>query len=191
MSLLNVSLDITKFTSSFRFKLVIDAYKNWLVKNDRVLDIGSGNGIITKSLADYFSVKIIGCDVKNYMIYNIPFIKFDGKKLPFKKDAFNIALLNDVLHHIAIEEQENLILEAVNVAKKVLIFDAEPTISGKIADVILNKYHYGNLSVPLSFRNIKEWQGLFKKLSLRWHAQKLRRPFWYPFSHIAFEVQKV
>lgn len=188
---MNLKVNLTKATSSYRFKLIIQAYKNSLKENHRVLDIGCGNGIISKLLIDYFAIKLTGCDVKNYMIYKIPFKKFDGDKLPFKKNEFNVALLNDVLHHIPFEAQTSLIKEAIRVAKTVLIFDAEPTLLGKISDVVLNKYHYGDLKVPLSFRNIEDWQKLFGRLNLKSTSTKLEKPLWYPFSHIAFKIQKV
>lgn len=181
-------MNITKITSSYRCKLIIEAYKNRLKKGSRILDVGSGNGIITKLLMDYFSVKITGSDVKNYLIYDIPFIKISGGELPFTNNEFDVVMLNDVLHHIPYHDQERLIRESARVAKKVLIFEAEPTILGKITDVVLNKYHYGDLNIPLSFRSIKNWQKLFKKLSLKSKVTKLKKPFWYPFSHIAFEL---
>lgn len=185
------NLNITKTTSSYRCKLIMDAYKHWLKKNDCALDIGCGNGIITKFLMDHFSLKIIGCDIKNYLVYDIPFKKINGVKLPFKKNEFDTVFLNDVLHHITYKNHEKLIYEASIISKKILIFDAEPTFFGKFADIVLNKYHYGDLKIPLSFRTVKDWQKLFKKLSLKSKIVKLKRPFWYPFSHIAFEVEKV
>jgi len=181
-------MNITKITSSYRCKLIIETYKNWLKKGNRVLDVGSGNGIITKSLMDYFSVKITGSDVKNYLIYDLPFVKINGRELPFTNNEFDIVMLNDVLHHIPFENQERLIRESSRVARKVLIFEAKPTILGKITDVVLNKYHYGDLKIPLSFRNTKNWQKLFKKLSLKSKVVELKKPLWYPFSHIAFEL---
>lgn len=190
-SLLKNSLDITKMTSSYRCKFLNHAYKKWLKKNEKVLDIGCGNGIITKLLKDRFCLKITGCDVKNYLVYDIPFRKINGLKLPFGENEFDDVLLNDVLHHIPFKDQEELIKIASKIGKKVLIFDAEPTIRGKIADIILNKYHYGDLNIPLSFRTVKQWQKVFKKLSLKSKVSKPKSPFWYPFSHIAFEVEKI
>ncbi len=181
-------MNVTKTTTSYRCKLIIEVYKKYFKKGHRILDIGSGNGIIAKLLMDHFSVKIIGSDIENHLIYDIPFRKINGKKLPFAKNEFDVVMLNDVLHHIPFENQEELIRESARVGRKVLIFDAESTSIGKIADVVLNKYHYGNLYTPLSFRSSKDWQKLFKKLSLKSRVTKLKKPFWYPFYHIAFEL---
>ena len=182
---------ITKTTSSYRCKLIADAYAIWIKEGDKVLDIGCGNGIITNFLKQRFNIKITGCDIKNYLVYQIPFIEITNGQLPFTKRVFNLALLNDVLHHISKEKQEKLISEAIKIADRVLIFEAEPTIMGKIADILLNKFHYGDLRIPLTFRSTENWQELFKKLGLKSKTIKLERPFWYPFTHIAFKLQKV
>lgn len=191
MRLSELGQSITKTTSSFRCRLIAGAYKNWLKKNDKVLDIGCGNGIITNFLKQHFEINVTGCDIKNYLIYKIPFIKLASGQLPYTKKVFNAALLNDVLHHIPKESQKELVHQAIKVADRVLIFEAEPTTMGKIADIILNKFHYGDLSAPLTFRDIEGWQKLFKRLSISSKAIKLKKPFWYPFSHIAFELQIV
>lgn len=183
-------MNLKKTTSSFRYKLIFQCYKNWLKKDQTVLDIGCGNGIISKRLMDDFSIKLLGCDVRNYLILDIPFKKIKGKRLPFENNEFDVALLNDVLHHIPFKNQEELISEAIRVAKKVLIFEAKPTIKGKIADIVLNKYHYQDLNVPLSFRSINEWKKLFKKMMLKYEITILISPFWYPFSNFVIKLQK-
>ena len=183
-------MNLSKFTSSIRFKLLNQAYYNWIKKGDKILDIGCGNGIIAKLLKDNFEISITGCDVKNYLIYDLPFIKVGYGDLSLIRKKFDIAMLNDVLHHMPKDEQKKLILESLNIAKKLLIFEAEPTLNGKIADLILNKYHYGNMNVPLSFRSIKDWQKLFKKLPLKSKIIRIKKPLWYPFSHIAILLKK-
>lgn len=115
MSLFDIGLNITKATSSYRFKLIIQAFDRWLKKDVYVLDIGCGrcgNGIITNLLKNSFSVRIVGCDIKNYLVFDIPFRKLSG-------------------------------------------------------------------------------QQLFRTKNLKFQFVKLQRPFWYPFSHIAFELKRV
>lgn len=183
-------MNLSKITGNYRTKLIISVYKKWIKPKDSILDIGCGTGIVTKILGDYFSANITGCDIKNYLIFKIPFLKIKDNKLPVKDTFFDIALLNDVLHHIPKQNQAGIIMEAIRVSKRVIIFEFEPTFVGKLADVILNKFHYGDLSAPLSARPIDEWQDLFRKLSLKTQTTKLKKPFWYPFSHIAFMVTK-
>lgn len=183
-------MNFTKLTGSYRTKLIISAYKNWLKTGDCVLDIGCGTGIVAKYLKDYFKIKITGCDIKNYLIDKIPFIKINENKIPVKSNSFDVAFINDVLHHIKKEDQAQIIKEAVRTAKKVFIFEFEPTLIGKAADIVLNKLHYGDLNPPLSLRPSKQWQSLFSELGYKSKMVKLSKPFWYPFSHIAFMITK-
>lgn len=183
-------MNVTKITSSYRFKLMSRVYKKWLKKEERVLDVGCGNGIVTKLLMDQLELKITACDVKNYLIYDLPFIKIEGNRLPSSKIKYDAILLNDVLHHIPRDKQIFLLKACLKVSNKVLIFEAKPTILGKLADIILNKFHYDDLSVPLSFRSKEDWEVIFKTLSLKYKIVTLQRPFWYPFSHIAILLKK-
>ena len=183
-------LKLTELTSSFRTKLMITAYADWVKKGENALDIGCGTGIAGRYLMNHFKIKVTGCDVKNYLICNIPFIKIENAKFPIKNKNYDIAFLNDVLHHVDEATQISILKEALRIVKKVLIFEAEPTFTAKLADILLNKYHYGSLNTPLTFRSLNNWQNLFRKLSLKSQAIKLKKPFWYPFSHIAFMVTK-
>lgn len=184
-------MNIQYFTTTIRFRILLKAYRNWIKNGDRIIDVGCGNGIITKLVEDYFQADITACDINNYLIYNLPFINLREKKLSSMKRKFDVAMLNDVLHHIPKEAQEKLLLDCLKITNKVLIFEAEPTLFGKVADIILNKHHYNSLDVPLSFRKINEWQDMFKKLHLKSDFIKIKRPFWYPFSHIAFFIEKI
>lgn len=182
--------NISSFTTPYRAKLISSTYKNWFKSNGKVLDVGSGTGIVAKLLKEELGLKITCADVKNYLVYDIPFVKIKDEKLPFPKGSFDVVLFNDVLHHIDKAKQEQVISEALRVGKNVFIFEIEPSLSGKIFDIVLNKFHYGDLAVPLSFRYPKEWKQLFKKLSADYDYIKLKRPFWYPFTHIVFRVSK-
>ena len=184
-------ITISEITMPFRCKIILKTYKRWLNKDDAVLDVGCGNGLVANYLKKYSEINIIVCDIENYLICDLPFRKISKNgRLPFPNKRFDTVLLNDVLHHLDRSRQEGLLKESIRVAKKVLIFEAKPTIFGKLADVLLNRLHYGEIYTPLTFRDILEWQILFKKLSLKFSALEIRKPFWYPFSHIVFNLEK-
>ena len=186
-------LNISKWTSPYRSKLIVKHFKPWLRQRQKVLDIGCGTGITTEAIADNLKVDIACCDVENYLIsgISVPFHKISKRgNFPFKDEMFEVAMLNDVLHHVDKPYQIHLIKEALRVAKKVLIFEAEPTLSAKFFDTLLNKFHYAFLDAPLTFRSGKDWEELFHLLGLRCRIKKVERPFWYPFSHIAILLER-
>ncbi len=165
-------------------------FKEWIKKDQKILDIGCGTGITTKVITQNFKVSVTGCDVANYLMFNIPFYKISKNgKLPFRNKSFDLVMLNDVLHHVDKQYQIRIIKEALRVAKKVLIFEAQPTISAKIFDTLLNKFHYSSLDAPLTFRSGSDWQELFSFMKLKYIIKKVERPFWYPFSHIAMMIR--
>lgn len=165
-------------------------FKEWVKKDQKILDIGCGSGITTKAIIENFKVTVTGCDVKNYLMFNIPFYEISRNgKLPFKNKSFDLAMLNDVLHHVDKSNQIRIIKEALRVAKTVLIFEVQPTISAKIFDTLLNKIHYSSLDAPLTFRSDRDWQELFRSMKLTSIIKKVKNPFWYPFSHIAIMIK--
>lgn len=182
---------LARFTTPYRSKLIINSYKSWIKTGEKVLDIGCGNGISTKTIADNFKVNATCCDVEKNIIVNLPFFRIpkDGK-LRFKNRSFDSAMINDVLHHVDKQYQAHIIKEALRVAKKVLIFEVEPTLSGKVFDMILNKLHYKSLQTPLSFRWRKGWIELFKKMGLNYETKSVKTPFWYPFVNISMMVKE-
>ena len=182
--------NISIFTTPYRAKLILSIYKSWFKRNGKALDVGCGTGIVANILKKELGLKITGCDVKNYLVCNIPFVKVKDDKLPFPKHSFDVVLFNDVLHHIDKPKQELLIKEALRIGKNVFIFEYEPGVGGKILDIVLNRFHYDDLAVPLAFRYAKEWKDLFKKLSANCEYVRMKKPFWYPFTHMAFRVTK-
>ncbi|MBI2268237.1 MAG: class I SAM-dependent methyltransferase [Candidatus Blackburnbacteria bacterium] len=184
--------NILSFTQKFRSSLITRTYKNWLKRNEKVLDVGCGTGVVSEYLASHFNVTITGCDINNHLSRDIKFVKMAYKdKLPLPKNSFDTAMLNDVLHHVEWDDQERLLREALRVSKKVLLFEVQPTLVGKLCDYLLGKIYYKNMLIPFTFRTSAEWKILFKKLPVkRLKTKYVHRPFFYPFSHIAFCLEK-
>lgn len=184
-------INLAAITSKYRGKLIIDAYRKWIKRGETVLDVGCGNGVVSNEIKNQFKLNLTGCDVMSYLTENIPFIKMKSEdKLPFRTKSFDIAMFNDVLHHTSFATQQKLLVEALRVADKVLIFEVKPTIVGIIADYLLNKVHNKNMNIPFTFRTVGGWQALFKSLGIKYGSLEVKRPLFYPFSHIVFYLQK-
>ncbi|HET7098875.1 MAG TPA: class I SAM-dependent methyltransferase [Patescibacteria group bacterium] len=182
---------LADYTSKIRGKLIIKAYQRWLKSNEKVVDVGCGNGVVSKQIAEDFDLKIYGCDTLKYLTNKIAFklIKKEDS-LPFKRNEFKSAMFNDVLHHIPYTIQEKLILDALRVSKQVLIFEVQPTLIGTISDYILNKIHNPFMRIPFTFRRPDQWKKIFVKNKLKYEVEPVETPLFYPFSHISFRVTK-
>lgn len=184
-------LNLTALTTKYRSNLIISTYKNWLKGSVKALDIGCGTGIVSWQLKKHFNLKLIGCDVEKYLRVDINFVLMERpNRLPFKNNSFEMVFFNDVLHHTTKDNQEKLLKEALRVAQKVVIFEDKPTLVNKIFDILLNKIHNPNMSLDLTHRKVREWQTLFKKIGAKVQTVHVKRPTFYPLSHVAFLLTK-
>jgi len=177
-----------KQTLIFRSKLIIKSYENWLFPADKVLDVGCGNGIVTRELQKKFRCNMAGTDILKYADVDLPFYPITQEdRLPFSDNSFDVAMFNDVLHHTA--NPDTILKEAARVAKRVLIFEIKPTIIAKMYDVLINKIHNPRMPVPLNLKDQKEWQDLFSELGFSYTTRIVPKPVFYPFTHFAFCVE--
>jgi ubiquinone/menaquinone biosynthesis C-methylase UbiE len=78
-------------------------------KND-FLEVGCGNGVVSRYLADKYKANVVGIDVDKEQIElaekgigdvaNIRFFEADATRLPFEDASFDLVLSFGVLHHI-------------------------------------------------------------------------------------------
>jgi len=184
-------LRIANITSTFRSRLIVDTYKFWLKPNQKILDVGCGTGVAAAELSNRLKLNIVGCDIDKYLIVKIPFRKMSREdKLPFRNKSFEVVMFNDVLHHTSYKNQSKLLKEALRVSKSVLLFELVPTTIGRIVDFVINKIHHFKMEIPFTYRRVEGWKKLFKNLGLKYQVVIVQRPFWYPFSHVAFVLTK-
>ena len=184
-------MQLADITTNFRAKIVIDTVSNYIVKNSKILDIGCGNGIISKIFQDHFQINLIGCDRYEYLSRKIRFkaMRYENK-LDFSNNEFDISMFLDVLHHIPYPVQEDLLIESLRVSNMVLIFELNPTLLGKFLDWTLNKIHYWNMPIPFTYRNRQEWEELFEQHKLKYQSISVITPRLYPFSHTLYVITK-
>lgn len=175
------------FTQKIRGYVVLKAFRDILKENHKVLDIGCGNGIITKMIEDRFNCNIIGTDVLSYS-KGIRFKQIEHPyKLPFKEKEFDYSLFIDTLHHITTQKQS--IREALRVANKTLIYDIEPGFGLWFTDNILNRITNKKMEVGFTQRTIEGWKEFFDKINVSYKLIKFNKHLWYPLPQFAFEIE--
>jgi 2-polyprenyl-3-methyl-5-hydroxy-6-metoxy-1,4-benzoquinol methylase len=135
--------------------------------SDRILDIGAGPCNICKILKEQ-GYNITPLDIQNVsFVDNIKPILYNGIKIPFDKQTFDVALLLTVLHHT--KHPDKIIKEAKRVSKRIIIIE-------DIYNNVLNKYltfffdsltNFEFKGHPHTNRNDEQWKDTFKKLGLK------------------------
>ena len=174
------------FTSVCRSRIIIEAYKEWILPDSRVLDVGCGNMLVTDELKKYFNCFLMGTDIIDYHEKNIPFkIMLQEDKLPFNDREFDIAMFNDSLPYC--KKWEAIIDDALRVANEVIIFLAEPTIMLKLWDRFCSRIFYEDKISALNLKTAGERRFYFQ--GRQYQFRRARAPLWYPFRHFAFKVK--
>jgi len=168
------------FTTSYRAKFVFKAYEGWIPQHSSILDIGCGSCIISQKIAKHFNCDVVGTDLFDYGKQRVPFRLMRTNKLPFKDKTFDIAMLNDTLHHCI--DWLAMLEEAKRVANKVLIFEPHPV--PLWFESFVNWFHYKDMHPAINMKTLNEWLGYLNPKEFR----KIKVPFWYPFKHFAFKL---
>lgn len=145
--------------------------KNHIKDSKKILDFGAGD----MSLALFISrrnkkINVTGVDVidpgyKNKK--NAKFVKYDGKKLPFKNREFDTLIAFYVLHHC--NNLKEVIAECARVTgKRIIVVESIPHSKKEIPfmkffDFIFNVIKLDKTPLPYKFKTVSNWQKMFKK----------------------------
>lgn len=180
-----------KTTVLIRSKYLINSCKQLGIinKSDKVLDVGCGNGIMGTEIKKAFGCDVTGTDII-YYLYKDSMINFVEMKkpteLPFNNKKFDLVIINEVLHHTNTDTQLALINEAKRVSDRVLIFEEEPSITSKFIDIVINKIHNPEMTVPLNFKTKEYWLRLLSEKFYNVKCFDVQTSFYYPLKHIGF-----
>jgi ubiquinone/menaquinone biosynthesis C-methylase UbiE len=146
-----------------RVNRLLNSFKEDIKPNMKILDVGCGDGKFTEVLKENlgFDIKLMGIDIESRLI-KYSFFMILKNKFPFNTRQFDIAMLNDVLHHVDKDKQIDLIKESLRVADKVIITEAPNDNITKTIDIICNELYYSNPHIALSHRGFDEWVELFR-----------------------------
>jgi SAM-dependent methyltransferase len=135
----------------------------------RVLDVGCGDGLISRALMDRRpDLEIEGADVVIRRPTHIPATKFDGSVLPFGNDSFDYVTIVDALHHTI--DPMTMLAESCRVARTGVVikdhlregFGAGVTL--RVMDWVGNRGH--DVPLPYNFLSRAEWDMAFLRARL-------------------------
>ena len=136
-----------------------------------VLDVGCGDGLIDRLIGDERpDLEIVGIDPIVRRHTHIPVSAFDGTRIPFADDSFDVVMFVDVLHHA--DRPEALLREARRVARRAVVLK-DHTRDGVLAGTTLRLMDWvGNAphGIPLPYNY---WSPLESFSSFR---HQLRQP---------------
>lgn len=132
-------------------------------KNDTILDIGSGNCALNLQIKNS-GYEITGLDILNKSAFKeIKPVIYDGSKLPFDDNSFEIVQIITVLHHI--KNPEEIIKEAKRVGRKVIIMEDiyESTFQKYITFIADSINNWEFIGHPHTNMTDEEWKNIFIK----------------------------
>lgn len=157
---------------------IFSTIKPFINKKERILDFGAGICKFAEILSNK-KYNITPLDVKNLSFSDkIQPILYNGKKIPYFDNYFDVVLIFFVLHHS--RNHTKILREAKRVGKKVIIYeDIYNNIFSKyltfFIDSLLNLEFREH---PHSNRSDVDWQRLFIKLGFKLTKVKYTRTFY-------------
>lgn len=126
------------------------------------LDIGAGGCRIAELIQLSEGIDVTAVDVVDHNLTSLPLMLYDGKRLPFNDDEFDVSFLVFVLHHA--QEQVDLLREAIRVTRStVLIVEDMPGNAiergfWRAWDNLLNHCRHDDIDIAHRALSLHEWQ---------------------------------
>jgi len=168
-----------------------ELFKEYLPSHSKIIDIGTGSGQFSLVLKEN-GHQVTSVDIKDKTNTNLitPTV-YNGEKLPYNNNSFDISMLITVLHHCP--NPENVFQEAARVSKN-RIFVLEDVYSNLVMkyltwwmDSLMNLEFFGH---PHTNKSEAEWENLFKENHLRLiHKKKVK--VLGIFTQVVYVLEKV
>lgn len=154
---------------------------------DRVLDLGAGKCLKGWYLKKSKKIKLTNLDIYRDKNALLPVILYDGQKVPFSADSFDVVLLLGVLHHEEERSREETVREARRVSRRAILILEDTPKNGwerrwnRVWDRVLN-WHNKDAEF-YSYFSQKKWEACFRKLGMK---VKQKREVRSPASWLSF-----
>ncbi len=167
-----------------RRRVLVERISSLIPAGSTVLDVGTGDGSIAAAIRDAKpGITLSGIDVLVRGGAAIPVAPFDGVKIPYADDSFDVVLFVDVLHHTL--DPQALLNEAARVARQCVIIKDHNRNGFLAAATLRFMDRVGNarfgVALPYNYLSPKEWREGYERaeLEIAEYQTKLGLyPFW-------------
>lgn len=158
------------FVHPRRVRVIADHASRLVPRDARVLDVGTGDGLIAAALAERRrDLRIDGIDVLVRQNAAIAVTAFDGRVIPMATASVDVVTMFDVLHHA--DDPPALLAEANRVARTCIVVK-DHVAAGWLSRTILavmddvgNRRH--GVALPHHYLSGPEWRTAIERLGLR------------------------
>lgn len=160
-----------------------------------ILDIGAGSCKMAKRLAARGDLNVTAVDVVDHNATDVPLELFDGTRLPFEDDQFDISMLVFVLHHAS--DPGSLLVEAARVTRSALVIVEDSPRNSlerrlwRAWDYSLNHAAHSDIAVAHEAMSIAQWDRYLSDANLSPRSAVAFRscfPVLYSYQHAVFHV---
>ncbi len=149
----------------YRYTKLTEQIAPLLQDTTTVLDVGSGDGHLSRYLMEFTGCQMTGLDVCLQPHPYIDVHHYDGHTFPFADNAFDCVMMVDMLHHT--NNIDRMLAEARRVARHFVIVkdhywqNRMDRVALHLADYIGNIPY--NVPLPYNFLHLEEWEAVFKR----------------------------
>ena len=148
-------------------------FGDFIPLRSRVLDIGGGWGFYVDPLKRSRNCEVTVLDVVQPGFQKAPVVTYEGERIPFPDQSFDISLLITMLHHVPFPEK--VLAEAKRVTRRfvIVVEDLYRNAAGRLWAILRDTfYNFEFVGHPRNFRRKEEWLQCFRHLGFRVESER-------------------
>lgn len=175
-----------------RLRALVGAILPHLRENDRVLDVGCGNGTLGRALLDhpYCPKGVMVEGLERYKRGGEPITvhPYDGIRMPLADGSFDIVIVADVLHHE--QDEPRLLRECARVSRRLVVIK-DHVVQGPLAQQRISLIDWAanapyGVKCLYRYHTPSEWAGVREALGLGLDEERLSMDLYPPLVNALF-----